>query len=202
MIHVSHGISLVVKQGSQHGVAVSASDREYRDKIKTVVENGVLKIYYDSDSWWKGSNRANKKLKAYVSVNSLEKLSGNSGSSILVDGSLNSNKFVLDLSSGSNFRGDIRAAELNIEQSSGAVSKISGTAKNVYLETSSGSNLHGYNLSADVCNASASSGAHIEISVNTELTGKASSGGGVRYKGNGVLKNKSTSSGGSVSKNG
>jgi hypothetical protein len=36
--------------------------------IKTVVENGVLKIYYDNDSWKFWKNGENKKLKAYVSV--------------------------------------------------------------------------------------------------------------------------------------
>lgn len=201
-IQVSHGIALFVKQGNQHGVAVSASEKQYRDRIRTAVENGVLKIYYDNEGWLKNENKSNKKLKAYVSVNNLEKLTGSSGSSIVIDGSLNSNKLVLDLSSGSNFKGDVRASELNIEQSSGAVSKISGKAKKVNVETSSGSSVHGYDLSSDFCVASAHSGGHVEISVNTELTGKASSGGNVRYKGDGVIKTKSTSSGGSVSKNG
>ena len=43
-IKVSHGIQLILTQGSSEDVAVSASDNEYRDRIKTIVENGVLKI--------------------------------------------------------------------------------------------------------------------------------------------------------------
>ena len=66
-VKVSTGIQLILTQGNTEAVAVSATTDEHRDKIKTVVEDdGVLKIYYDSDSWkfWKYGE--NKKLKAEV----------------------------------------------------------------------------------------------------------------------------------------
>src|SRR5580704_9443447 len=65
-IHVQSGIDLYLTQGSQEAVAVSASDIEYRNRIKTEVEDGVLKIYLDHSGFhW---NMGNKKLKAYVSI--------------------------------------------------------------------------------------------------------------------------------------
>src|SRR4249919_1489636 len=43
-IRVSGGIDLYLSQGPE-AVAISASSAEYREKIQTVVENGILKIY-------------------------------------------------------------------------------------------------------------------------------------------------------------
>ena len=200
-VKVSHGISLIIKQGNEEGVAVSASEKRFRDNIRTVVENGVLNIYYDTENFWKNEKK-NKNLKAYVSVKTLEKLTGSSGSTIVVDGSLKTTKLMIGLSSGSSLKGEVQATELDIDQNSGATSRLNGKAESVTVETSSGSGFYGYNLVTDVCHARASSGAHIEITVNREMDVKASSGGGIRYKGNGVIKSVSTSSGGSVSKNG
>src|SRR5687768_15751876 len=64
-IKVSNGIQLMLNQGSTEALAVSATDTEHRDRIKTVVENGVLKIFYDQNFLQQLRNRDNKKLKAY-----------------------------------------------------------------------------------------------------------------------------------------
>ena len=45
-IEVGGGIDLYLSQGEE-AVAVSASETKYRDRIKTEVKNGVLKIWYD-----------------------------------------------------------------------------------------------------------------------------------------------------------
>ena len=45
-MEVSNGIDLILKQGNSEGVAVSASSTDIRDRIKTEVVNGKLKIYF------------------------------------------------------------------------------------------------------------------------------------------------------------
>ena len=65
-VKVATGIDLLLSQGNTEAVAVSASTNEHRDRIKTVVENGVLKIYYDNNGL-NFRNSDNRKLKAYVS---------------------------------------------------------------------------------------------------------------------------------------
>src|SRR5687768_8202794 len=67
-IKVCTGIQLVLTQGSTEAVAISAPDQEERDRIKTVVENGILTIHYDYDVWKLLRGKINKKLKAYVSI--------------------------------------------------------------------------------------------------------------------------------------
>jgi hypothetical protein len=56
-IKVSGGIELYLTQGDEEAVAVSASDPEFRDRLKTEVKDGILHIYLD-DQWWHGAGAA------------------------------------------------------------------------------------------------------------------------------------------------
>jgi hypothetical protein len=197
-VKVSSGIELLLTQGSSEAVAVSASATEFRDRIKTVVEDGVLKIYYDH-SYWKEARH--KKLKAYVAVVNIDRLEANSGASVKMESSLKSDKLAIGVSSGAVVNGQVEASALSIDQSSGSVMHLSGSAAQVTVEGSSGSVFRGYELVADNCDVGTSSGAGVQITVNKELSAKASSGGYIRYKGEGVIRNIRTGSGGSVSKN-
>jgi Putative auto-transporter adhesin, head GIN domain len=197
-IKVSSGINLVIKQGNTEAVAVSASEKEYRDRIKTEVINGVLKIYYDNDKWYKGYSSNGKKLKAYVSFKQIDKLDGSSGSYTTIDGTMNAGNLRIELSSGADFKGTLQASSLDVDESSGANAHVSGKTQSLSVGTSSGAGFYGYELSSDKCDADASSGGTIQVNVNKELSADASSGGDIRYKGNGVITKISSSSGGSV----
>ena len=48
-VEVSGGIDLYLSQGDE-SVAVSASETKFRDRIKTEVKDGVLKIYYEPNN--------------------------------------------------------------------------------------------------------------------------------------------------------
>lgn len=197
-IEVSNGIDLVINEGSSEAVAVSASSPEIRDRIKTVVENGRLKIYFDN----KGLNNwsVKKQLKAYVSFKTLDALEANSGADISTDGNINVNSLSISLSSGADFDGMVTAEKLNIDQSSGSDMTIKGKVNDLKITTSSGSDFNGYDLVSETCKADASSGSDIEITVNKTLDADASSGGGIKYKGNGAITNVSNSSGGKIKK--
>jgi len=45
-IQVSHAINLYLTQSNEEAVAVSAKDTKYRERIRTEVKDGVLKIWY------------------------------------------------------------------------------------------------------------------------------------------------------------
>ena len=199
-IEVSNGIVLIISQSNDEAVAVSASSPEIRNRIKTEVENGKLKIYFDNSGLkdWKN----NKQLKAYVSFKNLDGLEANSGADVSTDGNINVSTMNMNLSSGAGFDGMVTATHLDIDQSSGSDMHIKGKVDDLKIKTSSGSDFNGYDLLSETCNADASSGSDIEITVNKELQAQASSGGGINYKGNGSVTSVSNSSGGKVKKQG
>lgn len=199
-IQVSGGIDLYLSQGNE-SVAVSAAETKHRDRIKTEVKDGVLKIWYEKNSnmdieWgWK-----NRKLKAYVSFKDLDKLGGSGGSDIVVDGSIAVNKLSLNISGGSDFVGKTNVSELRVNASGGSDVKISGNVKNLSIDVTGGSDFRGYELVSDVCNLEASGGSDVSITVNKEMTVDASGGSDVYYKGSGVVKEVKSSGSSSVKK--
>lgn len=190
-IKISDGIDLYLSQGNE-SVAVSAASAEHRNRIRTVVENGVLKIWYE----WKSNLRMdwkNRKLKAYVSVKQLEKLNSSGGSDILIDGIFRSEKTVLIISGGSDFSGKVDINQLTIDASGGSDVNISGKVKQLTIDASGGSDFNGYELSADFCKIKASGGSDVYITVNKELSANASGGSDVFYKGSGMIRDIKTS---------
>jgi hypothetical protein len=196
-IKVSDGIDLYIIQGAEEGIVVSATEIAHRDKMRTEVENGELKIYLE-----KGWNWRAKKLKAYVAVKSLNKLKASGGSDIIIQGELKSDKLNLALSGGSDFTGQVAVADLTIDQNGGSDVRIKGKAVNVKVEASGGSDFAGYELTADYAIIQASGGSDASITVTKEMAAEASGGSDVNYKGSPVIKYKSASGGGSVTKRG
>jgi hypothetical protein len=194
-IKVSGGIDLYLSSGDE-ALAVSAKDAETASHIKTEVENGILKIWYDwkDGKGFKISN--NKQLKAYVSYKTLDALSGSGGSDIIVDGTIQSNSLSLNISGGSDFNGKVSVKDLRVDASGGSDVDISGKATNVVVDASGGSDFNGFELITDAASVEASGGCDVEITVNKDLNANASGGSDVRYKGSASV-NKTSSSGSS-----
>ena len=197
-VRASAGIEVLIKQGNEDAVAVSASDPNYTNKIQTEVSNGVLKITFDND-WFK-SRPHNLRLKAYVSIRKINVLDGGSGSMVKTDGALSSDDLTMDFASGSMFEGTLNAKKLSIDQGSGSIVTLQGAIADLKISTGSGAIFHGYQAQSENCVASASSGGMVQVTVNKSITAHASSGGSIGYKGNATAQNVSTSSGGSVSR--
>lgn len=194
-IQVSDGIDLYLTQGNE-AVAVSASSEEYRNKIITKVENGVLKIYYEhaiNFSW--GNNR---KMKAYVSFKTLDGLNASGGSDVYAEDGISTNDLSAHFSGGSDFRGKITGNNLKIEASGGSDVYVSGKASSLNVSVSGGSDFHGYDLVTDNCNIEASGGSDVYITANKEINVSASGGSDVHYKGSGTIRNMNTSGSSSI----
>jgi len=203
-IKVSHGIELLLSQGNEEALAISAEGKEERDAVKTEVVDGELRIYVkqDLEKWWNQLRRKGKHVKAYVSFTNLDHFDASSGTKTSIDGSLNANKLSMNLSSGAHLKGRIKGQHVEIDVSSGAVTDISGEVQNLEVNASSGAHFFGYDLSATICKADASSGSKIQLSVKEEIKASASSGAGINYKGGAAQTHVSSSSGGKVRKEG
>lgn len=197
-IEVSGGIDLYLSSGDE-AVAVSATDKGYRDRIKTEVQNGVLKIYYD----WKQGVKFNWKggeLKAYVSFKSLDALRASGGSDVKVEGSIKSDKLNLSLSGGADFSGKVDiSGSMTINQSGGSDADLSGNVTDLKIDASGGSDFSGYRLVADNCIIHASGGSDVNITVNKEFYAEASGAADINWKGSATIKGTKASGAGSVS---
>ncbi len=92
------------------------------------------------------------------------------------------------------------AKELFVDQNSGSAITITGSAAKLKIDVSSGAIFKSYDLAVEYCDAKASSGGGVRVTINKELNAKANSGGGIRYKGDAVIKDLDVNSGGMVKK--
>ncbi|HTM91329.1 MAG TPA: head GIN domain-containing protein [Flavisolibacter sp.] len=196
-IEVSGGINLYLSTGDE-AVAVSATDQEVRDRIKTEVKDGVLKIYYD---WKKGMklNLKGNSLKAYVSFKTLDRLSASGGSDVKMEGTIKSASLKLDVSGGADVSARVDVGNLTINQSGGADVDLTGKVTDLKIEASGGSDFSGYDLIADNCIIRASGGSDVTITVNKEFYAEASGAADVNWKGKATVKGAKASGAGSVS---
>ncbi|MEP7141984.1 MAG: head GIN domain-containing protein [Ferruginibacter sp.] len=196
-IMISGGIDLYLSQYENESVAVSASTDQYRQNIKTVVENNTLKIYYNGGKQW---NSGNKKMKAYVSFKTLEMLNASGACDVQVEGTIQVPTLVLDLNGASDFKGAVKVNTLTLELSGASDVKINGTATVVSIQSSGASDVKGYDLVTDICTAKASGASDVNITVNKELNANASGASDIYYKGDAVIKDMHTSGASSVAK--
>jgi len=193
-IAVSGGIDLYIGSGPE-SVSVSASSDDTRNHMKTEVENGILRIYFDQD-WRPGSNGS--KMKAYVTLNTMDMLDGSGGGDIVLQDEIKTADLHIRMSGGGNLKGKLNADHLVISQSGGSNVNLSGNVENLDLNASGGGSLNGYGLVTDVASIHASGGSNTQITVNKELRVVVSGGGDVYYKGSAQVKEIKSSGGGSV----
>jgi len=199
-IDVGTGIELSLTEGTSEEVAVSAATTEWRDKIVTKVENGILKIYYENKFKSMNNRKEKKELKAYVSYKMLDKLQASTGADVKIVGVLKSATLDIDASTGAIINGEVSASSLKVDQSTGSKVTLSGKADKLEISGDTGSRFKGEEMATSNCSASVSTGATVAVKAEKELQVKANTGGKVTYTGNAVIKEVKTSTGGSVSK--
>ncbi len=198
-IRVSNAFDVIIKQGNEEAVVVSASEEKYLSRIKTEVINGVLRISYDNESVWKWTT-GDRKLRAYISVKNLDMIDVSGASDIKIDAVLKSSKLKVELSGASSLKGEVEAAEMIVEQSGASSANIKGKVTTLEIEVSGASDFKGFDLITENCRAEASGASDIRITVNKDLKVKASGASDVEYKGSAMVSDFSTSGASSLKK--
>jgi hypothetical protein len=161
------------------------------------VKNGVLEVGWDHKGKW---NNGNKKLKAYISFKSIDKLKASGACNVSIVGVLKADDLLVDLSGASDLKGKVDTKKLAFDISGASDSKISGVAVTLDIDASGASKFKGFDLSTDYCNVSASGASDIKITVNKELSATASGASDIDYKGAGVIRDIKTSGASSISR--
>jgi hypothetical protein len=146
-IRISSAISLYLSQGTTQGVAVSAEDAEAISKIRTEVNNGVLKIYVENGVW-NGWNWSNKHLKAYVTFSTLEMLDVSGACNVELTDPISVGDFKLELSGASNMKGVIKGNNLNFEINGASNAKLNVTGSSFDISQSGASSFWGSVISS------------------------------------------------------
>ncbi len=199
-IDIGTGIECVLTEGKTEELAVSADKPEYRNKIVTKVENGILKIHYETKPGAINTKKETKNLRAYISYKSLDKLFVSTGASVKMDGVLQSSSLEMKANTGALVKGKVQITSLKVSQSTGSKITLTGAAEYLEIDGSTGSQFSGLDLASANCDISVSTGANITVNANKELQVKANTGGVVKYKGNASLKEIKKNTGGTVSK--
>ena len=197
-IKVSGSIDVYLSQGTSDAVAVSASEEKYRDKIKTEVTNGTLKIYFDGDklSW----NIGNKKLKAYVSFRDINSLEATGASTFKINGTISGNNLDVKLTGASDLTGNVKFSKLIADINGASQIKVSGIVGNIDINATGASDVKGYDLTADECAVKATGASDVRITVNKEISVHATGASSIFYKGDAIMTNVHTTGASNVSK--
>ena len=196
-IEVSGAIDLFLSQGTEEGVAISASSDEMKQRIKTEIKGSVLHIYFDG----KGLNWkiwGNHRMKAYITFKTLKSLEASGACNIKATESIRQPELKLEMSGASDFTGDVMVTKLRIDASGASNLKLSGSADQVIIDASGACNIRAYDLKTDICKTDASGASNIHITVNKELNAQASGGSTIFFKGAGLIRDISSSGGASV----
>ncbi len=189
----SSGIDVYLTEGSENKIVVEA-DENLLEIIETNISNGKLTIKANKNI---GRSKAKK---VHVTYKSLSSIEASSGADVIGKSVVKSETLTLESSSGADLEVEVFAKELYADTSSGADIQVSGKASNIYANASSGSEVNAKNLTTLTCNAKASSGADIVVTVKDRINAKASSGGDVRYYGDPVSVTKKGGKSGNIRK--
>lgn len=198
-IDVSGGISVYLSQGSEQAVAVSAGEEKFVSKIKTEVRNGILKIFVESGAWnsW---NWGNRKIKAYVTVTTLESLEASGASSVKMSGDLNIKDLSMEITGASLFAGVVKGHSISLEVSGASSVSLEGSLDLLEIEASGASSVKGYDLVTNFCKVEASGASAVKVTVNKELDAEASGASSIGYRGEAVVKRIDVSGASSIKK--
>lgn len=180
-IHVSNAIDVYLVQSSEIGLAVSAREVRFRDKIITQVKDGVLSISYDGSggSW----NSGDRKLKAYVSVRELRELKASGACDVVVNGLLKANEMSMVFSGASDFKGRLEINRLTLDVSGASDLNLEGKANELSARVSGASDVDAFKLITSNSNVDASGASSFRITVQENFSAHASGSSDIYYKG-------------------
>lgn len=196
-IDVSSSFDVYISQSDKEAVAVSAAESKWSENIIVEVKDGILHVRYDNHGlkWMKGD----KKLRAYISFKTLDKLSVSGACDVFINGTVSVENLSIHQSGASDLKGKFEVSKkLSVDLSGASDLSITGKAGQLEIEASGASSFIGFDLVTDNCEARASGASDIRVTVNRELSAQASGASDIRFKGDAVMKDVHTSGASSV----
>jgi hypothetical protein len=194
-INVSNAFDVYISQGNQDAVGVSASDESATNNIKTYISGGVLYLSFNQKSWgsWK-----NNKLKAYITVKDLQKLTVSGACNVSFVDPIISDKLLVSISGASDIKGPVKVNSLKVGASGASNISLSGTATETDFNISGACSIKSLDLVTDNCAVVASGASSVNLTINKSLKANISGASDIRYKGTVSMFNTKTSGASSI----
>ncbi len=196
-INVTNAFDVYISQGNQDAVAVSKSDESGTSYIITNVSDGVLYISYRYKGWsW--SSLRNNKLKAYITVKNLEKLTVSGACNVSFVDPITSGRLVVNSSGASDIKGQVKVNSLKLRASGASNISLSGTATETDFNISGACSIKSLDLVTNNCAIVASGASSVKLTINQSLKANISGASDIRYKGTVSMLNSKTSGASSI----
>lgn len=179
-INVSNAFDVYISQGTEDAVGVSADSQDATKNIKTHVSGGVLYISFENKGWW---NWKNNKLKAYITVKNLEKLTVSGACNVSFVDAITSNNLHISVSGASDIKGSVKVNSLKVGASGASNISLSGKATNTDFNVSGACSIKSLDLLTDNCTIVASGASNVKLTINQYLKANVSGASDIRYKG-------------------
>lgn len=179
-INLSNAFDVYISQGTDDAVAVAANDAAATKNIKTHISGGVLYISFEQKGWgsWK-----NNKLKAYITVKDLQKLTVSGACNVSLVDAITSNNLQISMSGASDIKGSVKVNSLKVGASGASNISLSGTATDTDFNVSGACSVKSLDLVTDNCKIIASGASSIRLTINQYLKANISGASDIRYKG-------------------
>jgi hypothetical protein len=195
VINLSNAFDVYISQGTEDAVAVAAIDASTTKNIKTQISGGVLYVSFDQKGWgsWK-----NNKLKAYITVKNLQKLTVSGACNVSFVDAITSDRLVVNISGASDIKGPVKVNSLKVGASGASNISLSGTATETDFNISGACSIKSLDLVTDNCAVVASGASSVKLTINQSLKANISGASDIRYKGTVSMFNSKTSGASSI----
>ncbi len=192
-LDIGYGFEVKVTKSSSYSVSITG-DRNVFNRVVVSKSGDSLRIGLKPGIVYRRLT-----LRAEISMPELIDFEASGGAHGTVEGFSSSNKFILELSGGSEIKmTDMVFEELDADLSGGSSIEIDGEATDLTLEASSGSSFELGGLQVHDANINLSGGSHGTIMLDGRLDANLSGGSRLEYIGEPTMGNITTSGGSSI----
>lgn len=185
-IDVAGNVNLVIRQGSDFSVEVSANEDEDLERVITEVRNGTLRIRQEPvrRGWFNFGFFGSGDVEVAVTLPQLVGFEASGGSDVRSEGVLTGELLGIEASGGADLRIDVEVDRLIVHTSGGSDTWLSGSADLLEARTSGGSDLVARGLSVRSADLRSSGGSDMFVAVTDSIVARASGGSDIMYTGN------------------
>ncbi|MFK7785134.1 MAG: DUF2807 domain-containing protein, partial [Crocinitomicaceae bacterium] len=165
--------------------------------IETNVVSGKLKVHYQ-----KNKNISNKSdVKIHITTADLDKFDLSGASSVVLNNTLSSYDFDLEMSGASDFEGEVNVTNGDIEMRGASSAKINGTAMDAFVDLSGASTIRKYEFEIETLDVKLSGASTAFLTILNSMSVDLSGASTLNYKGDPVITNINTSGASNINKN-